>query len=333
MSDKSTSASGKYFIFDTNIWMKTNLMRSSVGSALILNIDLASAKIGLPEVVREETMQNLIHRGLEHAERIHDSWSAICRIAPRLDDDWPYVPDEKSLRSYLNERWEKLSPIIELFPTKPQHTMGAYRRVLKREAPNGPKDQQFKDSVIWECLLDLAEHSEVIFISADKGFYEGRRYEHGLARNLATELEEEGRSIRIHPDVSIVSAELEQSIPTIDFEKLKESIVKLNCSRWSESASEKDFEIGDRTDFELVTIPLGKTSELALQFSVEFNLNEVNMSRMHERLKPYLRTEGEAVYNIENNSIQTTITYLEIAWYDLTGDWHGGRTYFRYIKE
>jgi hypothetical protein len=44
MSDKSTSASGKYFIFDTNIWIKTNLLQSSVGSALILNIDLASAK-------------------------------------------------------------------------------------------------------------------------------------------------------------------------------------------------------------------------------------------------------------------------------------------------
>jgi hypothetical protein len=64
----------------------------------------------------------------------------------------------------------------------------ALERVNAEAAPNGPKNQQMKDSLLWEACLSLAADYRVFFVTGDKAFYVDRDVRKGLAANLAAEV-------------------------------------------------------------------------------------------------------------------------------------------------
>jgi hypothetical protein len=68
-----------------------------------------------------------------------------------------------------------------------EHARAALRRVNEETPPNGSKNQQFKDSAIWEAVLELAANHRVHFVTKDTGFYEGRDLKRGLAKQLSYE--------------------------------------------------------------------------------------------------------------------------------------------------
>jgi hypothetical protein len=63
----------------------------------------------------------------------------------------------------------------------------ALQRVNAEDPPNGHKNQQMKDSLLWEACVTLAKKHVVFFVTGDKAFYANRDTSKGLAENLAAE--------------------------------------------------------------------------------------------------------------------------------------------------
>lgn len=61
---------------------------------------------------------------------------------------------------------------------------GALRRVLDKVPPNAEKNQQYKDTLIWEAALELSRELEVVLVTSDHGFYSDRDPGKGLAAEL-----------------------------------------------------------------------------------------------------------------------------------------------------
>jgi hypothetical protein len=74
---------------------------------------------------------------------------------------------------------------------RPELTLQQVRSALKRindeSPPNGKKNQQAKDSLLWEACIDLTEKYQVLLVTGDGGFYRDRKPDKGLADNLAAE--------------------------------------------------------------------------------------------------------------------------------------------------
>ena len=86
----------------------------------------------------------------------------------------------------------------------------ALKRINDESPPNGPKNQQAKDSLLWEACVELSAQHVVLFVTFDGGFYRDRRPECGLAPNLADEDAVKSGRLRVY---STIDALLDYAAP------------------------------------------------------------------------------------------------------------------------
>ncbi len=84
-------------------------------------------------------------------------------------------------------RLDELHDLLEEVALEPEDYQAAGEMVLEGRPPNGPSNQQFKDCLFWKQVLRAAEHQEIVFVTNDGGFYDGKsdQLEPGLAAEHA----------------------------------------------------------------------------------------------------------------------------------------------------
>ncbi len=183
---------------DTNVWLKERMLSSQAGKALIDHIRSCRTKIFRPSIVAAELNRNISKRiadidaeirSLDHERKqlLGDAWDSYTALTASSDD------------TVRNAQYEFNEYLIDAIGSD-QAKLAAADRVIKGKLPNLPKNQQFKDSLLWEELLELNEKKTVL-ITSDKNFYEAQDYRKGLAKALRDELENE-ITIETYPDIS-----------------------------------------------------------------------------------------------------------------------------------
>src|SRR5207249_2739195 len=115
--------------------------------------------------------------------------------------------------------------LIERVPITLEHVHSALDRVNSETPPNGPKNQQFKDSLIWEAALDLATRGTVRLITADGGFFEQRSTANGaLATVLRQECNARGADLHIHATIQDCVAPMRENVPPPDYDAMASRI-------------------------------------------------------------------------------------------------------------
>ena len=124
-------------------------------------------------------------------------------VIKTLTDQGPILLrcSERILKEAVSKRLEELDAFLVRVPLTLEQTRSAVRRVNDEIPPNGPKNQQFKDSVLWEAVLELAKSFRVVLVTYDKAFFEDRKPDRGLAAELKADCEREGQ------DVSLIHGE------------------------------------------------------------------------------------------------------------------------------
>ncbi len=160
-----------YVLLDTNQWDRMPALRHRLAAALLYGALQARGDtvIGLPTVVREEVGLHLIEkhdkamrvveRNLGEARQILGSALHVDRAS---DDD---------VREALDARLDELRDVVEEVTVLGDDLAAAGRMVLAYEPPNTRESQQYRDCVLWQTALRLAEDHEVIIVTNDSGFY------------------------------------------------------------------------------------------------------------------------------------------------------------------
>lgn len=156
-------------VIDTNVWRSHLLLRVGLGPALLHVIYSRNGKIGMPEVIEKEIRKTLFAAGLDAVGVVQKGFQDISSITGSY---WRFkVPSEQELRKGIDVRLAELESLFERVEITLEQTRSALDRVYEGSPPNGPKNQQFKDSMIWEAILDLGQRFEVHLITEDSGFY------------------------------------------------------------------------------------------------------------------------------------------------------------------
>jgi hypothetical protein len=162
-------------VIDANIWLQDSnlLMRTAMGSALLYILKQSNGKIGLPEIIEEELTRNIVENGLKAIEQINKGFKSI-EVIMGFRDSYE-VPNKAQLEAAVKERLTDLEDvIIRIFFTF-EHAKSALRRINEKTQPNGDNNQQFKDSAIWEAILELSDSYTIYFISDDNAFFKNRK--------------------------------------------------------------------------------------------------------------------------------------------------------------
>jgi hypothetical protein len=174
-------------VLDTNIWLSRRflLLKTPLSAALLFALGRRGGRVGLPEVLESEIVKQLSLAAVGYATSLEAARSALEDMGAKVPAT--FVLPTAELEALPKERLDALADYLVRTPMTIDHARRALAMVNGEVPPNGPKNQQFKDSLIWQSLFDLAGAHDVVFVTTDKGFFERRDPKLGLAGALARE--------------------------------------------------------------------------------------------------------------------------------------------------
>lgn len=205
-------------VLDSNIWLAERMLRESAGAALRFYLRRHSARIAIPEVVRREVIVHLGEEMKELAATLRQAHRRLVPLAGTLKE--LVLPDDAALEQRAAQAFDDIGLTTIDVPFTIDSARASFEKCVTSAPPSGPKNQQFKDGVIWADCLRLAEETPVLLLSLDKGFYAGRDYVKGLAGNLKEEAAAAPHPITVAHELSAVLDRVRDAVP-IDYDQVE----------------------------------------------------------------------------------------------------------------
>lgn len=255
-------------VLDTNVWVSNPSLNTPIGVALLYALRRLNRTIGLPEVIELELTKHTTRLAVEALQAIAKGYGMIGTIMGSRDDY--KVPSETEVRERLALVLKEHDQILTRVAFTVEHARGALDRVLSELPPNGPKNQQFKDSAIWEVILELARSMDVDLVTDDKQFFDNRDTTKGLARNLRIEAAQQPHHIRVFGGLKAYLASLEEKVPAVDPLPVISAIQDAVMPELHAHAESKQFELGARIRESVEAFVTERSTFLALSYEITF---------------------------------------------------------------
>lgn len=267
------------------------MLRHSSGSAFRFFLRRQNARLVVPEVVRREVEKNLATQLIEAASRMRKDHTKLLRILGTLKE--LVLPSDDELRTAAKEAIEHTRIDVVEVPFTIESASSSLDKCIAGDPPNGPKNQQFKDGVIWADCLRLADEGPVHLVTNDSGFYKGKDISNGLAPNLKAEAEQAKFRIIISHELQSVLEKLQVDVP-IDYDQISATFLP--------NLQGVEIPMLERDGFSLGPLQSGKHQFFAtddpgivhLEFSLEYECTNV------DGRKGTLRASGEASFSPEH---------------------------------
>lgn len=319
MSDgDSAEKSHLAVLLDTNIWRADPLLRGADGAALLHYLHQMDHKLALPEIVEIELTKHLHLMANESAEKIDAGWRFLERIIKGRPDFT--VPTSEEVKEALSDRLTELSSWIIRVPILFEHTRGALDRIIAETPPNGPKTQQYKDSLIWEAVLELASTHRVGLVTNDDGFYD-RNTKKGLANNLSKEAEATRCGVEIYRDIRTLLQSLRSNAPQVNSDLFASYLDPYVRPSIETEADALHFRLGERTQQDIEIYATGTPDRPAMGFKLTYSLTEDPAAEPMEHSEGSVTASGTCFYQEKANEVITDLAFdkMEFTWLDAEG--------------
>jgi hypothetical protein len=308
-------------VIDTNIWRSEVLLRTARGAALLYYIKQSQSMLGMPEVIEREIVKHAVLAGKE----LQDGIEANYRMLTLLTGSTPgyKVSTLEEIEAKAKERLDELKSLIVPVEFTLEHARAALDRVNSGLPPNGPKNQQFKDSAIWEAVMELAHMYRVYFLTNDKAFYKDpEKPTRGLAENLAEECKSCNADIRLYRDIAAGLADLQKHAAPLDTSELAVAIeATIVATSLEKSASDRGYSLtGERLAEAISAFATEKLDTVALTFELTYRLVDQSTDESSPRLEGTLTAKGNCYFNTDKDEISNVMMNAEIfKWKDAKG--------------
>jgi predicted nucleic acid-binding protein len=289
-----------YVVLDTNIWLKgTYLLQNSLGAAFLYSISRTHTQLAIPEVIEGEIRKHALLQYKRDIKGIEQGFLHLQVLMGKRDNY--RIPSEQEFNDRIDARFFELRQLIKKVPFTFNHAQGALKKIMAELPPNGEKYQQFKDSAIWESLLELAQDKSVYFITGDRDFFKDKDLSKGLADNLAREAE--GR-IKIFLGIDEYLKQEKQCIPAIDESDISGKIdlaIKDTVTERSAAASYRIVAL----DKAQISLFLTQTHNVfAADFELSYRIKNAQMPTHDRPDTGLLKVTGSAAYSLPEAEVK-----------------------------
>jgi len=274
-------------IIDTNIWRSQLMLKAPMGVSLVYTLGRQQGFIGLPEVVERELTKQVLEHGRDAAEKLAEG----SRILNTLTDSpsFPLPASQVKLEQVVQTRLAELTPILVRVPFTLSHASAALDMVNAKLPPNGKENQQFKDSAIWQAVLDLSRKYTVHFVTSDRGFFSDRNPSKGLAANLQEDCAAANGSVAVYGDLRSCLEAISSDRPQFDRERLKSLIESFVMPGLQAEATRLRYELKELLNADIVAFRTTDSNRITMDYTVAMKC-ELDPSVKHD-----FEREGRAV--------------------------------------
>ncbi|HMO83565.1 MAG TPA: PIN domain-containing protein [Lacipirellulaceae bacterium] len=278
-----------FVVIDTNLLVyELDLLHSPLGLALLSAVRFKIGYIVLPESLEREVVKHSVSRLRTSFVKLKAQAENLTALGCAISA--PSIA-EHELHRLVERRIGSWGNVLLRTPTTGDQIRRAHNRVLGDCAPNSPGSQQYKDSLVWEAVVDLAQIAPVFFVSKDKAFYDPKDHARGLALELQAEAARFPNLITLHANLESVLNSLNVARVDIDRPTLLDHLdQELNVLIRSEIPDELAT-LGNRTDHAtIVAFNTDDPKVIAVQFQLMFEA--VGSDPDEGRVRGHLHTFG-----------------------------------------
>ena len=158
-------------VIDCNEWIRLKWLGSPIGLTFIsaLKRDL-SLKLAIPEVLGGELDKHRAETARSLLRRLEDASADIKVVTGNPTAAGIITLTEVSIEVTIRERLSAIAGQTIYPDMSIDEVRRALARVNAEAPPNGPKNQQMKDSLLWEACVTLTNDHRVIFVTGDNAF-------------------------------------------------------------------------------------------------------------------------------------------------------------------
>jgi hypothetical protein len=196
-------------VFDSNTWISEIGLRSSAASAVKFYLKQEGAKIGLPEIIRQEATAGLKKHLLNSITQIRSEHRKLLAGVGQLKE--LVLPDESQIDSAVANIFDSLRADILEIPLSVESSRSALQKCIDKQPPCD-KSEEFRDAIIWADCAQLLSIDKVYFVTSDKAFFKDRKYESGLADNLKQELAGASNQFQLFPDLAALLSSIKKPV-------------------------------------------------------------------------------------------------------------------------
>jgi hypothetical protein len=297
----------KYFVLlDTNVWVySTDMLQDPIGQALLYTLRHTGGKIAMPSVIRQEIEKHALSRCIEATTQMAGS----IRILERLCNFGGYFdpPSEDDIRKAVKARIEMLSPLLIHVEWTLEDAQSALQRVMDEAPPNTKKNQQYKDSLIWESIPTLLRDAPVHFVSEDKSFFESRQPEKGLSKNLESEITKFANKFKIHIALSDCLSELTVDRPDLQLREYVAPLMAAVAPLIRKACAESRISIGNiqNSASDLQAFTVNDQGAIAIKFHLVYPAERFE-SEGHPLVTGTLHVFGASLGSKESKTVGKT---------------------------
>ncbi|MBA3976285.1 MAG: hypothetical protein C0504_18920 [Candidatus Solibacter sp.] len=304
----------EYIVLDANIWQKHLLLRDPAGAALLFLVQQGNRCIAIPEVIEMELVHHAVLAGRDAKKKIIEAFDTIARLIGARPVYEP--PEESRIREAISQRLGELEQLTTRIGFTLEHAKNSLRRVDSKEPPNA-KSQEFKDSAIWESILELSREKPIHFVTEDKAFYEQRTYEKGIANNLKVETANASNPVTIHRCMKALLETLRTSTPDLDLRFVADSVDSIIREKVQKDAAFMKLVILSRIDFNGAAFVTERIGQLALSFTVTYSLEDAAQDADALRAHATAKVSGSCGYRVQDGHADDAhFDRIEYAWVD-----------------
>lgn len=304
-------------IIDTNIWRSSVMLRTPLSAVLLHVIKSSDGRIGLPEVVELEILKHLPKLAEDAVDYINKGFRQIEMVM-----GWRSkyeVPNSQQILKAVEGRLAKLDEMLLRMPISLEHVRGALQRVNEGTPPNGPKNQQFKDSLIWEEALEAARSYKVHVVTNDSGFFKDQS-KTAIADFLLAECRKLKVDVQLHSDLNRCLEALKAEEKPIDKSKAVEVISEVLKEKISDYASDNEISIGQPVDHDLKVYVTERLGCLSISFEITFEGFEMG-NDIGGRSNIKIKARGSVAYlPDEGKAANLDLSEIEYKWRDVSGE-------------
>lgn len=291
-------------VIDTNIWRATKLLRTPVGAALLFVLDRTDTPLVFPEVVAREVAKHGVALGAEARDKIYGSLGEIRALtgsAPEVT-----LPTDDELTEAVEGRIQSLEKYLSRVPFSAGIALRALDRVNARQPPSHA-GQQYKDSAIWEHVLELGQvYSQVHLITEDKAFFRGKNYD-GLENRLQGECESLGIQVTVHRSLASCLEAIVPDEAAFDPEVIVDAVAEDVCGELQKTVEKAGYLLAGRQESRLEAFVTEDPNRLAVEFTLGY---EVESS---EGVAGHASVKGQCLFELSDQTpADMTLSRIEV---------------------
>ena len=311
-SPESTSQTEQpIVVLDANMWIKESMLNSFAAATLVDFLAQSKGKMLLPEIVEQELRHRILNEARSAA---HKAVAEVGRFNNLTGLEIAFdPPSSEDIQTAIKFNLEKLEPLLIRTDFTFERARQALNRIYSKRPPCGQNNEQFRDACIWEDCVTYGKDHKVFFVSADTAFYDAKKLENGLAKELQEEINTAHADVRIFPSIGELYKHLAPDAPVRDMREIAQKITQELRRAIYECLSRHGF-----SDAQLSgqSISLKATRVATRQFGT-FTLVFAPSSAIenNERLEPTLTLEGTCSFDVPSGNVHDVNLDREVvAW-------------------